>query len=102
MSWTPNPNIKRIIKQALASGNNDAIEVLKDKVVSNAPKDTGKMANSVETESSEGGLTQTVEVNVPYAQAVEFGTSKQAANPFVRTAIKSSKEKMLRQFRGKL
>lgn len=101
-TWKLNPRIKNIIRKALVEGNEDSIEVFEDKVIRNAPVDSGKLKKNIEVESSDGGLTQTLRVKVPYAQVVEFGTHKRAADPFVRTALKSSRAEMLRKFRGKL
>ena len=102
MSWKPNPRINSIIEKALEEGLKDSVEVLKDKIETNAPVDTGKLKKNIKVESSDNGLTQTVKVNVPYAQAVEYGTKHSAANPFMRYSVKESKSKMLKQFKGKL
>ena len=40
--------------------------------------------------------------DLKYAPMVEFGTRKQPANPFFRSAIKTVRKRMLNKFRNKL
>ena len=96
-----NPNIKKKIRRALEEGLNDAGEVLKDKVKSNAPVDSGKLRQSVK-KNDIGDLKIRVEVDVDYAPIVEFGSFKRGPSPFFRPAIKSSKKKMIKRFKDKL
>ena len=49
------------------------------------PVDTGKLRASITTEV--GNLEAEVGTNVEYAPCVEFGTSKQKAQPFMRPAL---------------
>ena len=51
----------------------------------NCPVDTGKLRASITTEV--GNLEAEVGTNVEYAPYVEFGTSKQSAQPFMRPAL---------------
>ena len=51
----------------------------------NCPVDTGKLRASITTEV--GKLEAEVGTNVEYALCVEFGTSKQSAQPFMRPAF---------------
>ena len=51
----------------------------------NCPVDTGRLRASITTEI--GKLEAEVGTNVEYAQSVEFGTSKQKAQPFMRPAL---------------
>ena len=51
----------------------------------NCPVDTGKLRASISTEV--GNLEAEVGTNVEYALCVEFGTSKQKAQPFMRPAL---------------
>ena len=51
----------------------------------NCPVDTGKLRASITTEV--GNLEAEVGTNVAYALYVEFGTSKQKAQPFMRPAL---------------
>ena len=102
MGWKPNRNIKNIIRKALAEGLDDSAEVLKDKAVSNAPKDSGNLAKNIVVEKSDEDLTIKVVSKADYSAVVEFGSNKAAANPFLRSSIKESKNKMLKKFKGKL
>ena len=51
----------------------------------NCPVDTGRLRASITTEV--GNLEAEVGTNVEYAPSVEFGTSKQSAQPFMRPAL---------------
>ena len=51
----------------------------------NCPVDTGRLRASITTEV--GNLEAEVGTNVEYATSVEFGTSKQKAQPFMRPAL---------------
>jgi HK97 gp10 family phage protein len=54
----------------------------------NAPVDTGKLRDSIEVKS-DGEVR--IEVGVEYGVAVEYGTYKMAAQPYLRPAIDSAK-----------
>ena len=51
----------------------------------NCPVDTGRLRASITTKM--GKLEAEVGTNVEYAPSVEFGTSKQKAQPFMRPAL---------------
>lgn len=53
------------------------------------PVDTGRLRASIETTQTEhqGAVTARVGTNVEYAPYVEFGTSQQAAQPFLYPAF---------------
>lgn len=59
--------------------------LLERRAKQNCPVDTGKLRASITTEV--GKLEAEVGTNVEYAQYVEFGTSKQSAQPFMRPAL---------------
>ena len=101
MSFKLNKNTIKNIKVALSDGLVDAADVLERKAKSNAPKDSGELANSIDS-APMGDLKRRVGSDVEHAPYVEFGTINQAAQPFLRPAIKQSKDKMLRQFRRKI
>lgn len=61
-----------------------ADEIAED-AASNAPVDTGRLRGSIETSVS--GTTATVEATAPYSAYVEEGTSKAAAQPFLKPAL---------------
>jgi HK97 gp10 family phage protein len=56
-------------------------EKVADEMRRNAPVDTGKLRDSIQT-THDG-----VEVGVPYAGFVEYGTSDTAAHPFAAPAV---------------
>lgn len=56
----------------------------------NAPVDTGALRDSIQSQASEeGGAEPSADIvaDVPYAAFVEFGTYKDAAQPFLRPAL---------------
>lgn len=69
------PDITGRIAQAIA-----------DKARQLCPVKTGRLQRSIKA------TKDTVEVTEDYAGAVEFGTAKRAAKPFVRPAIEQLKE----------
>ena len=96
-----NPKLKNIIKRKLEKALLESAEVLGDKAEDNAPEDSGELKDSkVVDESRIKDLTVRVKFDAEHADEVEFGTIHQAANPFFRSAIKSSKKKMLKKFEG--
>lgn len=52
-----------------------------------APKDTGDMADSIESVSVEVGIAAGVEIGVDYWMYPNYGTRYQAAQPFVEPAV---------------
>lgn len=58
-------------------------------------RDTGTLQAGFETRQT-GPTSAEFSSNAPYARALEFGTSKMAARPHIRTA-RDSKEKQIRQ-----
>lgn len=65
----------------------------------NAPVDTGRLRASITHRITTEGNDSIVEVgtNVEYAPAVEFGTSKKSANPFLFPAFHSNKNKIINE-----
>ena len=98
-----NPRIKDILHDALKDGLEDSTDILVNKTKSIVPRDTGTLRNSIEKDDSQlNDLRVTVGTDEDYADEVEFGTSRMAAQPFLRPAIKESRDKMLRAFKRKL
>ena len=50
--------------------------------------DTGRMRSSITKELLDQGFTGEVSANTDYVEAVEFGTSKQSAQPFLGPAFR--------------
>ena len=59
------------------------------------PKRTGALVAS-ETIQFKSPLVATIGPNIEYAPYVEFGTSKQSAQPFVRPTLKYTKNPVIR------
>lgn len=92
-----NKKVKTDIEEALT---NSALIVERDAKL-NAPVDTGRLRSSItHKENNYGNSNLSVEIgtNVQYAQAVEYGTSKQSAQPFLFPAYNGNKQKILKEF----
>lgn len=57
-------------------------------------RDTGTLDNNIETVQI-SPLKVEVSSNAPYSAALEFGTSKMAARPFMRPAVEKARPKVL-------
>ena len=62
------------------------------------PVDTGTLERSIHQEDVQGQLAVTVGTDVPYAEHVEFGTSKMPARPYLRPALDENKGAMVKEF----
>lgn len=88
--------IKNNIEQALV---NSALIVERDAKIK-APVDTGLMRSTItHSLGNEGTNNPYAEVISPteYSKYVEFGTSKQAAQPFLYPALVENKSKILKE-----
>ena len=66
----------------------------------NAPVDTGRLRISISSRVMKKVLQKPyaeVGTNVEYAKSVEFGTSKQSAQPFLFPAYNNNKDKILKE-----
>ena len=57
--------------------------------------DTHNLDLSIDTRINEGGKTVTVVARARYAAALEFGTSKMAARPYLRPALQRNKNRLV-------
>lgn len=65
----------------------------------NAPVDTGTLRGSIVSESHMiGPLLYELQDGVEYGAYVEFGTSRQAAQPFMIPAIEGKKDEFIQAF----
>lgn len=58
----------------------------------NAPVDTGTLKRSIGIETSDGGMTATVEPTAEYAPYVEHGTRFMEAQPYLKPAFEEQKK----------
>jgi len=90
------PRVRDDIEQALIKS---ALFVERDAKI-NSPVDTGRLRASLShVENDFGSDNPSVEIgtNVEYAPAIEFGTSKQPAKPFLFPAFNGNKQKILKE-----
>lgn len=92
--FIPNKQLKNIVTKAFEKAYDKADIVLRDTARNNAPVDTGKLKAGIEVERGK------VVSNASHSAAVEFGTFKKAANPFMRKSIVESKPRYMKQFKG--
>ena len=90
--------VKADVRSAMEQGSN----LLGDQIRSNAPVDTGALKGSVVVKSvrtRRGRLVQDVQVGGadvrPHAAQVEYGTSREAPNPFIRRSIGTTEPAMV-------
>jgi len=62
----------------------------------NCPVDTGRLRASITTRQTSETLVE-VGTNVEYAENVEYGTSKQRAQPYLHPAYEAKKEEVKRR-----
>lgn len=74
-----------------------AADLLQAEAQRQAPKDTGRLARSIESELVEAGQGEalaTVKVGEFYGRFLEYGTAKMAARPFLRSAAHTKRRAM--------
>jgi HK97 gp10 family phage protein len=88
-------NVETEIEQALV---NSALIVERDAKL-NCPVDSGRLRQSITHRLIDEGSNSVAEVgtNVKYGKMVEFGTSKQSAQPFLFPAYNNNKQKILKE-----
>lgn len=60
--------------------------------------DTGYLANNIYLQIDADGLGADVESRADYSEALEFGTSKMEARPFLQPALEANRRKIIRMF----
>ncbi len=61
--------------------------------------DTGFLVNNININRDNDGLGGSVASNADYSEALEFGTSKMGARPFMQPSLEENKPKIRRLFR---
>lgn len=62
--------------------------------------DTGRLVQSIQFDFKNGGLTGRVGTDLKYGRALEFGTSKMEARPWLSTAVRLSEKEIVKIFRN--
>ena len=76
------------IEAAVGDAVREAAMLVEREAKINVPVDTGRLRGSIASEEKKPLLFE-VGTNVEYAAAVEFGTSKTAAQPYLEPAVES-------------
>lgn len=80
----PNAKGLAMIKTATEKTIETVANEIAEDASSNAPVDTGRLSRSMEVEAD--GDTATITARTPYSAYVELGTSRSAAQPFLKPA----------------
>lgn len=86
------------MKSGSATGTRDAAEFIKDRAQQLVPVDTGRLRDSIRVNEI-GPRSYTVGPGdeVEYADYVEFGTSRMAAQPYMRPAAEMARREFPRR-----
>lgn len=88
-------------QQVIRKAGMTAGMVIEGRTKVKAPVRTGALRNSYNTtvvESTENTIKVEVATNIEYAEAVEFGTSRQSAQPHLRPSFDESKVEVTQVF----
>lgn len=86
------PKVKRQMKEAEKKWLKAAALVIESQAKSITPVDTGNLRSSINHKVLENEAQ--VGTNTDYAPHVEFGTSRQRAQPYLRPAFKNKREEV--------
>jgi len=92
--------LKRLSNVAQKEAKQEALHagslLVQGQATLNAPVDTGNLRSSIDVEVG----TEDAEIFTPveYAAHVEYGTSRQAAQPYLRPALDNSKGNIIKLF----
>ncbi len=86
------------VKEAIGTALKNNAEEIKRNAKSKAPRDTGFMAENINTSYS-GDTKAEIKSPATYSGYVEFGTRKMSAQPFMRPALEQQRDKMQKDFR---
>jgi len=101
--------LSRDLVDAAAGGHAQLAEQAAEEMRANVPEDSGRLASTIRVERHNAFRTEVIvgeEDSTPYLGHVEFGTHKDAAQPFVRPAASAAEsvhgDVMLKQSRKKI
>lgn len=83
-----------LTRSAVTTGVLKAAAKVEGDAKSRSPVDTGALRSSINTSgrSLPNGATAEVNTNLEYAPYVEFGTSRQKAQPYLQPALQKNKQ----------
>ena len=91
-------NLDPRTQAGLSNGVQRAGLLVEGAAKSNAPVDTGALRDSINASGSSSFITaaaeSTVGTNIEYAPHVEFGTTRMAAQPYLRPALRNNRRKI--------
>ena len=74
----------------------EAAQAVCAEAAARAPVETGRLRSSIHASAPEG-LTAAVRRDCPYGAAVELGTSRQSARPFMQPAAETERAELARR-----
>ena len=77
----------------------EAAQAVCAEAAARAPVETGRLRSSIH--ASAEGLKAVVRCDCPYGAAVELGTSRQSARPFMQPAAETERAELARRAAGK-
>lgn len=91
--------LSRNIENEMDQGLVNAALIVERSAKIKAPVDTGRLRSSITHRliDTDGMPASEVGTDVEYAKHVEFGTSKQAAKPYLYPALSENKNKILKE-----
>jgi len=83
------------IERSMNSSLNESGKKLAKEVSSAAPVDTGELRDSVDYDVDSDKLELTIGAKAKHAPAIELGTSKAPAQPFLEVTVKNNIENII-------
>lgn len=95
--------LRRKVKGDVAAGMQKACIIVRDEAVRICPVDTQRLRSSLTFEIEKKGkeIIGRIGTNVEYSIFVEYGTSRMAAQPYLRPALAKNKRRIKRLLAGK-
>lgn len=91
-------DFKRAVEKALTAS---ALLVEGDAKL-RSPVDTGNLRSSISHKVGTNKATIFVPQSVPYGVFVEYGTSRQVAQPYLEPALRENKDKIIKIFKSEI
>lgn len=98
VSWD-GKRVLSAVESAKVSALSSIGDIVVDRAKSKAPVDTGKLQDSIRKDMLRDDYV-IISANTDYAQYVEYGTSKQAAQPYMRPAVTENSDVLVSTIRN--
>lgn len=85
--------LPKAIREGLRTAVTDETKAVADDMRKNAPRDSGDLARSIQSETTSDGLGGTATATARHATFVEHGTSDTPEQPFAQPAAERSRQR---------